>query len=89
MSGGRFGYLQYCMTDAADQVDREIRRAQGETDEQGYSTQLQPATLDRFREAAQTLRTATAMLQRVDCLLLGDDSEQEFHERWAEEVPSS
>ena len=88
MSGGRFDHLQNRITDAADQVDREIRRAQGESDEQGYSTQLQPATLDRFRETAQTLRTAAAMLQRVDWLLSGDDVEQEFHERWAEEVPS-
>ena len=89
MSGGPFDDLHGRMTDAADQVDREIRWAQGESDEQGYSTQLQPATLDRFRETAQAMRTAAAMLQRVDWLLSGDDGEEEFHERWAEEVPSN
>ena len=43
-------------------------------------------TIDRLKEAEHTLRQAADMAQRADWLLSGDDGEDEFHERWQEEV---
>jgi hypothetical protein len=90
MSGGHFDYIQYRIDQAADEVEQYIRKCEStETDEYGYKPDFRPETLAKFRECESTLRRAAAMLQRVDWLASGDDSENGFHKRWAEEVPDA
>ena len=90
MSGGHFDYVQYRITQAADEVEQYIRRCElDERDECGYKPEYSPETLEKFRECERTLRRAAAMLQRVDWLASGDDGEDCFHHRWAKEVPSA
>lgn len=85
MSGGYFDYVQDSVEQAADEVNSCIRRFESKEHKPEYTSE----TLEKFRECELTLRCAAAMLQRVDWLLSGDDGEDCFHERWAEEVPSA
>jgi hypothetical protein len=85
MSGGYFDYRQYRLEEFASEIDRVIAGSgagkfdgYGERAEVGFTD----ATLDRFREAAHTLRRAGDMMQRIDWLLSCDDGELTFHERW-------
>jgi hypothetical protein len=90
MSGGKFDYMQYRIDQVADDLNQQIRRAEsGEKDQYGYSLNYKPETIAKFKECEETLRRAAAMLQRVDWLLSDDDGEDNFHIRWAEEVPKS
>ena len=90
MSGGHFDYIQYRIDQTADEVKSFIRRCEsGERDEYDYQRAYTPETIARFRECELTLRRAAAMLQRVDWLASGDDGEDDFHLRWADEVPSA
>ena len=91
MSGGHFDYTQHRIEDIASDIDELIRMNDStEKDEWGedkgrhYSVE----TIEKFREAAGALRRACAMANRVDWLVSGDDSEDSFHERWAEDVPA-
>ena len=88
MSGGYFDYVQYRITQAADEVDQYIRRCESDdTDEYGYKPEYSDETIAKFRECEKTLRRAGEMLQRVDWLVSGDDGEECFHRQWAENVP--
>ncbi len=89
MSGGHFQYQQWRCDDIANQIDELIANNDDETLNEwgdhrgrGYTAE----TIARFREASATLRKAAAMAQRVDWLVSGDDGEESFHRRWAEEV---
>lgn len=89
MSGGHFQYQQYRLEDMASQIDELIASNDDESldewgDRRGYG--YEPETIERFRQAAKTLRTAAAMTQRVDWLVSGGDDEDSFHKRWEEEV---
>jgi hypothetical protein len=89
MSGGYFDYVQHRIDEAADKVDSYIRRCESDyRDKYGYKPEYSADTLARFRECERTLRRAAAMLQRVDWLVSGEDGEDSFHRRWAEEVSS-
>jgi hypothetical protein len=44
-------------------------------------------TINRFAETVTILMMAEIMVNRIDCLLSGDSSEEVFHKRWEEEVP--
>ena len=77
MSGGHFDYIQFRLTDFAEEVRVCAFRGRDE-----YS----PETLARFEECAQTVKRAGDMLQRVDWLVSGDDGEESFHKRWEKEV---
>ncbi len=90
MSGGKFEYIQYRFDQTADELNSYIRRLEsGEADDYGFRETYTPETLAKFRECEATIRRAAAMLQRVDWLASGDDGEDSFHERWAEEVPAA
>ena len=52
--------------------------------EVGYTYGFSIETIEKFREAAQTLRRAEAMANRVDWLISGDDDQEDFHRRWNE-----
>lgn len=89
MSGGFFDYVQFQIDRVADQVESYIQRCEFEDQEAGNRhLQYATETMARFRECEQTLRRASAMLQRMDCLLSGDDTEVMFHQRWDKEIPA-
>ena len=74
MSGGHFNYNQNIVGDIANDIDLFLGG--------GHSKE----TLAKFKEAVHTLRKAEIMAQRIDWLLSGDDGEESFHRRWAEEL---
>ena len=89
MSGGHFDYQQYRLNDIAEMIDELATSNYDETiDEFGnkrgrfYKTE----TILRFIEARDALQRAGKMVQRIDWLVSGDDGEESFHARWAEEV---
>lgn len=89
MSGGHFDYDQNRIGSIADSVDDLI--ATNDCDEPDtfgdpIGRHYRPETIAKFREAHRILRLAHVMAQRIDWLVSGDDGEDSFHERWAEEV---
>ena len=89
MSGGRFDYAQYRIYDIALEIDEVIASNNDQTpNEWGEKKgkEYPPAIIEKFKEAAHTLKQAQEMAQRVDWLLSGDDSEDSFLSRWDEEV---
>ena len=85
MSGGHFDYTEFRIDDAAEKIDNLIT-SNNVKDELGYAREFSPEIIERFREAAYTLRRASEMLRRVDYLVCGDDGEETFMRRWKEEV---
>lgn len=85
MSGGYFSHDQFRITDIAEEVAQLIRD-NNKQDENGYSTNFSPATIDKFVEAERTLRLASMMAHRIDWLVSGDDGEDTFHQRWEDEL---
>ena len=89
MSGGHFDYAQYRMEDMACEIDQLIDENDStEKDSFGedVSYHFPPQIIERFKQAAHTLRQAQEMAQRVDWLVSGDDREESFMSRWNNEV---
>ncbi len=89
MSGGHFNYAQYRMEDIAIEIDRLVDENDStEKDSWGEDISLHypPEIIERFRQAAHTIRQAQEMAQRVDWLVSGDDGEESFMSRWNDEV---
>ena len=85
MSGGHFDYAQYRIEDIAVGIDEVIAANDDETlNEWGQrrGNGYPPEVIEKFREAAHTLRQAAEMAQRIDWLLSGDDDESSFLRRW-------
>ena len=85
MSGGHFDYAQYRIEDIAVGIDEVIEANDDETlNECGQrrGNGYPPEVIEKFREAAHTLRQAAEMAQRVDWLLSGYDDESSFLRRW-------
>lgn len=78
MSGGHFDYEQHRIEDIASSVEEAI----GKPEVYGFSA----ATLDEFRHGVAILRRAAIYAQRIDWLLSGDDGEESFHRRLAEDL---
>lgn len=58
-------------------------------DERGreiYQPEYSEETIKEFKNAIRTLRMAQVYAQRADWLICGDDSEESFHERLAEDL---
>jgi hypothetical protein len=76
MSGGYLTYndrhIGYMLTDIKEEIDRNDHR-------------FDEKTMNKFREAVKILEKASIMVNRIDYLLSGDDSEETFHERWEKE----
>jgi len=81
MSGGHFDYKQYNIEEIADEIE-EMIASNDEARGEGYP----PEIIERFKEAAYTLRQAAEMAQRVDWLVSCDDGEESFMRRWDKEV---
>jgi len=77
MSGGHFGYLDRRISDIADEIEEVLR-----LDSDNGSSAVQA----KFAEAVTALRRAQVMARRIDWLVSGDDSEETFHCRWAEDL---
>jgi len=89
MSGGHFDYRQYHINDIALEIDEVIESNNDQTpNEWGgkKGNEYPPEIIEKFKEAAHTLRQAQEMAQRVDWLLSCDDGEDSFLRRWDEEV---
>lgn len=82
MSGGHFDYIQHKVSECADSISEIIKDNEDGDESRNFSVQ----TLLLMREAEKTIRLASQMIQRVDWLLSGDDSEEAFHSRWIEEL---
>ena len=76
MSGGHFEYKQYKIGEIADDIEHHAR------DDSRYDT----STLKEFQTAVLLLRRAEVYAQRIDWLLSGDDGEDTFHARLAEDL---
>lgn len=75
MSGGRFDHEQYNIERVADEIKKII------DDRDWYSEE----TRERLRDAHDACRVAAMLIQRVDWLVSGDDSEESFHRRLVED----
>lgn len=74
MSGGHFDYIQYRFEDIAEEIGR-----------QAAENEYPPEVIERFNIAAEQVRKAGKMIQRVDWLLSDDDGPESFLTRWAQE----
>ena len=81
MSGGHFDYRQGAIDCLADDIEDLILH-NGDAGRHCY----EPHTIDRFKEAVHHLRTAYAYARRIDWLVSGDDSEDSFHTRLAQDL---
>lgn len=75
MSGGAFDYQQYRIGEIADQIKEAI-----------LICEMKPETILAFEDAIRSLRKAEVYAQRVDWFLSGDDGEDSFHKRLAEDL---
>ena len=94
MSGGYFDYNQYRINDIADSIERVLNRQgkekpkdelYGDNDEKYYYT-YPKIVQEKMREAVKQLKIAAVYAQRVDWFLSGDDGEESFIERLAEDL---
>jgi hypothetical protein len=77
MSGGAFEYKQYVIQEIIDRIEREIEKSR----EYPFS----PETITEFYNGARYLLLAQIYAQRIDWLVSGDDGEDDFHRRLAED----
>lgn len=89
MSGGHFDYRQYQIEIIAEEIEDLVKNNDDKTLDawgicKGYG--FSKETIEKFKEAAHTLRQAAEMAQRVYWLVSADDSEDTFMERWNGEV---
>jgi hypothetical protein len=89
MSGGFFEYQQYRLGYIADAVGQLIRDNHsqelndwGNPKGRGYSDE----TIAEFKRGVELLNQALIYAQRIDWLVSGDDGEDTFHARLAEDL---
>ena len=85
MSGGYWEHIQYRFEDIASDIEYLIDNNNDTNVDRWGSTAgrfYNENTLQKFREAVHAIRRAGAMIQRIDYLLEGDDTEDSFHTRW-------
>lgn len=101
MSGGYFNYNQYLINDIVDSIECELNKQGKEKpkselyndkeyfekypDEKYYHTYSETVQ-EKMREAIKQLRIATVYVQRIDWFLSGDDGEDCFIKRLAEDL---
>ncbi len=81
MSGGHFDYDQYRIARIADDVEQLIKNNGREP-----WCDFGPETMSKFQEAVRLLRQAHIYAHRIDYLVSGDDGEDSFHERLADDL---
>lgn len=89
MSGGHFNYEQYRIDQIANDVEQLILdNDSDELDEYGSTKgcHFTPETIAEFKRGLYALRRAYLYAQRIDWLVSGDDGEDSFHRRLADEL---
>lgn len=102
MSGGRFDYQQWHISDIACGIEQEVITSGKpiprqrweywqmehfkEHPEDAVNYAYPESTLRRMEEAVYALKRAAIYAQRVDYLLCGDDGEESFEERLQKEL---
>jgi hypothetical protein len=89
MSGGRFNYKQYELQYIADEIQQcIITNHDDNVDDWGtpIGRHYNEDTIAQLRKAVQYLKLAQLYAHRVDYLLSGDDGEEAFHKRIAQEL---
>lgn len=84
MSGGHFNYEQSRILEISDLL-LELIETNGENEWRNYSAE----TIAEFKRGFDALNTAYTYAQRIDWLVSGDDGEETFHKRLAEEITPS
>lgn len=89
MSGGHFNYKQYELGYIADEIEQIIRDndtdrtdRHGDSVAWGYPSEV----IEKFKEAALTIRRAQIMANRIDWLISGDDGPDKFIEWLGKEL---
>lgn len=54
--------------------------------EEGYFPEYTEVTIKEFKKAIKIIKQAKVYIDRIDYLLAGDDSEEDFHKRLKEEL---
>ena len=89
MSGGKFNYRQCEIGNIADQIEQFIEsnddKLENEWGDQ-IGCEYPPAVIAEFANAVKALRIAQVYAQRVDWLVSGDDGEDSFLRRLAEDL---
>ncbi|MGI5841608.1 MAG: hypothetical protein ACOX6N_05325 [Patescibacteria group bacterium] len=89
MSGGYFDHNEWHIGGIAEQIWELIESNKDDSlDDWGYTRGqfYTDETIKKFKEAAKLLRRVSRMVQRIDYLVSGDDSEESFHRRWDEDL---
>jgi len=93
MSGGRFGYVQSRLDwEVIEKLEEIIvRNGAGEVRDEDYRDseyfeEYSPETVEEFRKGLDLVKRAQVYIQRIDWLVSGDDSEDTFHKRLAEDL---
>jgi hypothetical protein len=84
MSGGHFDYAQSKIGMIADEVEQLILDYSDESNECGYS--YPSDIIESFKTGLHHLKLAQIYAQRIDWLVSGDDGEDSFRRRLAEEL---
>jgi hypothetical protein len=89
MSGGHFNYQQYQLQMIAEEIEELIEKNDCNDENQWgdvighhYSRE----TMREFDKAVSLLKQAYVYTQRIDWLVSGDDGEDSFHRRLADEL---
>jgi hypothetical protein len=97
MSGGHFHYAQYRINDIVNDIEQiiannnlEIAEDDKPKDDWGFDEQsyyeYPPHIIEEFKNAVKYLKIAQVYAQRVDWLVSGDDGEESFISRLAEDL---
>jgi hypothetical protein len=97
MSGGHFDYAQYRISDIVNKIQEiiasnnlEIAEGNKPKDDWGFDEQSDyeypPHIIEEFKNAVKYLKIAQVYAQRVDWLVSGDDGEESFITRLAEDL---
>lgn len=83
MSGGRFDYKQYEITQIVDAIEQAIidNNAEPRPKDWFEPNNFSEATIQEFRNGIGLLKRAQVYAQRIDWLLSYDDAEDTFHVR--------
>ena len=88
MSGGRFDYLQFRITEIIEAIEEEISNNNAEPRPEDWfePNNFGEETINEFKQGIEHLKKAQTYAQRIDWLLSGDDGEETFHKRLAEDL---
>ena len=89
MSGGHFQYEQYKISLIAEEIETLIENNEStELDQWGNKKGAfyTPETIQEFKNALIIMKKAYIYAQRIDWLVSGDDGEDSFHRRLAEDI---